>query len=211
MFSFRAGETPPDWCELRHFRIYKASFGETLTLSRTAQKERVLVSDGRWQVTTPTESQVLRAGQFFDFPADVTACTVAPSTPQAELVHLSGTWGAEIAGCGIWTMENEPGATNGGDPVDYPKNTRMDSHYHDYDEYWVILDGDVTAVVDGIRKNASTGDCVIIPAGCHHDLPDVQRKMRSVFFETTLIGEKRLGHLWEHTHGPAQRAPHATP
>lgn len=31
------------------------------------------------------------------------------------------------------------------------------------------------------------------PSGCEMD-----------YFETTMMGEKRRGHLWEHTHGKAQ-------
>jgi mannose-6-phosphate isomerase-like protein (cupin superfamily) len=44
---------------------------------------------------------------------------------------------------------------------------------------------------------------VITGAGDHHDLPEISTPIRAVYFETTLVGEKRTGHLWEHTHGKA--------
>jgi len=40
--------------------------------------------------------------------------------------------------------------------------------------------------------------------GWHHDFPRVDRSVKAVYFETTMQGKKRRGHLWEHTHGPAQ-------
>lgn len=35
--------------------------------------------------------------------------------------------------------------------------------------------------------------------------PQVFETIKGVYFETTLQGQKRLGHLWEHTHGPGRR------
>ena len=43
--------------------------------------------------------------------------------------------------------------------------------------------------------------------GHHHDFPEVFEPVRAVYFETTLEGQKRRGHLWEHTHGPSAPAP----
>jgi hypothetical protein len=40
--------------------------------------------------------------------------------------------------------------------------------------------------------------------GHHHDFPQVREPVWAVYFETTLRGAKRRGHLWEHTHGPAR-------
>ena len=150
---------------------------------------------------------VLRAGQFHDTPDDQNTWTVTASTKDAEALQLSGTWGDEIAGCGIWTLENTATPKDGGDPVAYAKHTSMDSHYHDYDEYWFILDGQASAVVSNRHFQVARGDCIAIGRGHHHDMPDVQSPMRGAFFETTLLGQKRLGHLWEHTHGPARPDP----
>lgn len=207
MIHFRTGETPPDWCELHSFCVVAPPLGARVAQERQAPRERLLVTKGRCSVEAGPQSMVLRAGQFFDPPDAVGDWVIAANTDDAECLRLSGTWGDEIAGCGLWTMVDEPGASNAGDPVDYPKQTRMDSHYHDYDEYWFILDGAATVVVSGEALQVRAGDCVAIGAGHHHDMPQVHAPMRGAFFETSLIGQKRLGHLWEHTHGPAHPLP----
>jgi mannose-6-phosphate isomerase-like protein (cupin superfamily) len=45
---------------------------------------------------------------------------------------------------------------------------------------------------------------VPIGMGHHHDMPSVNSPVQAVYFETTLAGDKRTGHLWNHTHGPAR-------
>ena len=88
-----------------------------------------------------------------------------------------------------------------------PKRTSIDRHYHDCDEYWVILEGRGTVVVDDQQMPVKPGDCFAIRMGHPHDFPDVESEVRAVFFETTLSGEKRIGHLWNHTHGVARPQP----
>ncbi len=60
------------------------------------------------------------------------------------------------------------------------------------------------AVSERKHYEVGPGDCLAIGMGHHHDLPIVTEPVRAVFFETTLEGQKRRGHLWEHTHGPAE-------
>ena len=63
-------------------------------------------------------------------------------------------------------------------------------------------------MVVGDRHHAvAGGDCVPIGLGHHHDLATVTEPVKAVYFETTLEGEKRVGHLWNHTHGPAKPWP----
>ncbi|MGH2616746.1 MAG: cupin domain-containing protein, partial [Thermomicrobiales bacterium] len=92
------------------------------------------------------------------------------------------------------------------DPVSYPKTTSFDSHYHDCDEYWIVWAGRGVAVSEGQEYEVGPGDCVATGMGHHHDFPRVQEPVQAVYFETTLQGAKRRGHLWEHTHGLAQPA-----
>ena len=40
--------------------------------------------------------------------------------------------------------------------------------------------------------------------GHHHDIKYVGEPLEAVYFETTLMGKKRRGHLWNHTHGTAE-------
>ncbi len=48
------------------------------------------------------------------------------------------------------------------------------------------------------------GDCLATGMGHHHDMTLVHEPVRGVYFETTLEGQKRRGHLWDHTHGLAE-------
>ena len=207
MIYCRAGDTPPDWCELRQFAVYALGPGDTERLPRSGARERILITRGRCQIRAGDHSMIARAGQFMDLPDGVAHWAVTGSTDNSEFLHMAGNWGREIAGCGLWSLQNEPDPSDQGDVVDYPKQTRMDSHYHDYDEYWFILDGAATVVVSGQHINVTAGDCVATGAGHHHDMPDVKTPMRGAFFETTLLGQKRLGHLWSHRHGAATPDP----
>ncbi len=207
MTRFTCNDTPPDWCELRSFARHAPSLGHTTTVIRSDVRARLLMTRGRCQVGIGPQSAVLRAGQYLDLPETLDSLTATATTNDAEFLWLCGTWGDHVAGCGIWTVMDDPDATDAGDPVDYPKRTRMDRHYHDYDEYWFVLEGSAVGVVGDTHHDVTAGDCLALPAGHPHDLPIVHETMRGAFFETTLRGGGRLGHLWEHTHGPAPRDP----
>ena len=43
--------------------------------------------------------------------------------------------------------------------------------------------------------------------GHHHDFALADNEVKAVFFETTLQCRKRIGHLWNHTHGLAHPMP----
>ena len=141
--------------------------------------------------------------QFLNLPEGAAGWELSAVRPGAKIVRLMGHWGEELGGCGIFQTRNEPDPSDKGDPVDYPKSTSIDRHYHDCDEYWIGLEGWGEAVVGGLRLPFGAGECVPIRTGHHHDLPNAPDGIRALFFETTLTGRKRVGHLWEHTHGPA--------
>jgi mannose-6-phosphate isomerase-like protein (cupin superfamily) len=88
--------------------------------------------------------------------------------------------------------------------VDYAKETRFDSHYHDCDEYWIVFEGRGVAVSEGRSYEVGPGDCIATGMGHHHDFPQAFEPVRAVYFETTMEGQKRRGHLWDHTHGLAK-------
>lgn len=205
---FAAGETPPSWCELAAFDIVGLGAGERRTLRWSAPRARVLVTAGTVQVFG-AGSRVLKERQFLDLDGDG-SCEVVGISERSGLVLLSGRWGRDLGGCGLFDAENVDTPHDRGDPVAYPKRTAIDAHYHDCDEYWIILSGAGRVVVGGRHHDVKAGDCVAIGMGHHHDLPEAAAPVRAVFFETTLQGEKRVGHLWEHTHGPAYPQPDRT-
>jgi mannose-6-phosphate isomerase-like protein (cupin superfamily) len=120
---------------------------------------------------------------------------------------MCGHWGDEVGGSGLFSVHTSDNPQDRGDAVTYPKQTDFDRHYHDCDEYWILLQGRGTAVSEGKYYAVGPGDCVATGRGHHHDFPVVEEPVHAVFLENTLEGRKRQGHLWNHTHGPAQPHP----
>lgn len=175
---------------------------------RSAPRERVMGTAGTSRVIHAAGSLVLKEGQFLDIDllADP-AYRLEPVSADAQAVRLCGHWGDDLAGCGLFRAQDEPDPADKGDPVSYRKSTRVDSHYHDCDEYWILLQGRAVVVVGGRHMDMGPGECVSIGMGHHHDMAHAPEPVKAVFFETTLEGRKRIGHLWNHTHGPATPHP----
>jgi mannose-6-phosphate isomerase-like protein (cupin superfamily) len=205
--TFRPDSKLPAWCELTGFKLVAFDSTSPTPFRRQAVRERLVVTASTVQVRFGAASQVLSERQFLDLPEGAGEYSVTPVRAGAQMVLLMGNWGNELGGCGIFMARNEETPQDRGDPVAYEKHTSIDSHYHDCDEYWIGLEGWGEAVVGGRRIRFGAGECVPIRTGHHHDLPNAPEGVRALFFETTLTGKKRVGHLWEHTHGPALPQP----
>jgi mannose-6-phosphate isomerase-like protein (cupin superfamily) len=190
----------PEWCELRSFDIFRLQPGEPASITPSSDKTLLIVGEGEVTVAGTT----LPRGEFVSLDI-ATEATAGPDG--ATLIRMSGTWGDELGGMGLFGVREVDAPSDKGDPVDYLKATSFDAHYHDCDEYWIIFGGSGTVVSEGIAYDVGPGDCVATGMGHHHDFPRADEPIRAVFFETTLQGEKRRGHLWNHTHGPAQPQP----
>jgi mannose-6-phosphate isomerase-like protein (cupin superfamily) len=199
-------ENTPAWCELEHFAIIALAPGELRTWKATYQANKLVVVEGECQVDTANSQdddvRALSRGGIIDLPAGEYPVT---STAATTIVELGGHWEDDCGGSGLFRIvrTDEPG--DRGDPASYPKNTAFDRHFHDCDEYWVVVSGRGTAVTEDVLYEVGPGDCVATRMGHHHDLPLVEEPVVGVYFETTMRGQKRRGHLWEHTHGPAVR------
>lgn len=192
----------PAWCELRSFAMLRPEEGVASVVPERSG-ERVISVKGSVNVAQNGRAMVLAQGQFIDLQADGGPATVMAVSSGAEAMHLSGHWGARLGGCGVFTASDVEVPADRGDPVTYVKTTNIDSHFHDCDEYWIMLEGRATVVVAGEAAEVTSGDCLCIGMGRHHDMPHAPEPVRAVYFETGLSGAARLGHLWEHTHGPA--------
>ncbi len=203
MTIIRSTQRPPAWCELETFEIITLRRDETVARSPTARTERLIGTLGTCQLRRGASSLLLKEGQFIDVSEP---WTMTGAADPAGFVRLAGHWGDELGGCGIFRVRRSDAGHNG-DPVAYPKHTLIDRHYHDCDEYWIILDGAGEVVVDDRHSKITPGDCLCIGMGHHHDFPLIDTEVKAVFFETTLQGQKRTGHLWNHTHGRAVPIP----
>jgi mannose-6-phosphate isomerase-like protein (cupin superfamily) len=203
MTVFRSSDRAPEWCQLERFEIVDLGRDET-RIGRTATpSERLIVTQGTCQLRLRDRSLLLKEAQFYDIDAGAGDWTIAGAAQMAQFVRLAGHWANDLGGCGIFRVRRTD-APNSGDPVAYPKHTNVDRHYHDCDEFWILLEGRGTVVVDETSWQVGPGDCLAIGMGHPHDFPVIESEVKAVFFETTLEGKKRTGHLWNHTHGIAQ-------
>lgn len=69
-----------------------------------------------------------------------------------------------------------------------------DLHYHDCDEWWVIVSGRAKIICGNIKKEASGGDMVFTKAGEKHHIKAIE-DTTLVWLQGPLVGEKRNGHL----------------
>ncbi|MBV8914637.1 MAG: cupin domain-containing protein [Acetobacteraceae bacterium] len=203
MTTFRSGGIPPSWCELTGFEIFELAAGEAVHRAAQTPTERLIGTLGTVQLRTGGRSLLLKPAQFIDIDPQAGAWTVVGQTRPSGFVRLTGHWGSELGGCGLFGVTRTDLPETKGDKASYEKHTAIDRHYHDCDEYWIVLQGAGRAVVGDRWERMGPGDCLCIGMGHHHDFPQIDTEVKAVFFETTLQGQKRTGHLWEHTHGPA--------
>lgn len=197
----------PSWCELQYFDIAELKKGQTHRYERAGRKEKLIVGKGKCRIGVA--GQEVEAGEKanLDLPAGEGFFEVKQVEEDCTLIRMCGDWGEECGGCGVFTAQNSPDPKDKGDPVDYPKYTNFDCHFHDCDEYWILFAGRGLAYSEGKPYLLGPRDCLATGMGHHHDLVRVDEPIRGVFFETTLQGQKRRGHLWDHTHGRAEPHP----
>jgi mannose-6-phosphate isomerase-like protein (cupin superfamily) len=188
---------------MTYFEIVEIPTGSQHRFPRREVKEKLIVCRGHCQVSGAVGTVACNEGSNLDLPHDSDGFAVTAERDPVTVVRLCGHWGDETGGSGLFAVQESAHPADGGDPVAYPKSTNLDSHFHDCDEYWVVWEGAGVAVSEGRAYEVGVGDCVATGMGHHHDFPRVSQPVRAVFFETTLEGARRRGHLWEHTHGPA--------
>lgn len=190
-----------EWCELEAFASVAATPDSDLTWRAGYPANKLVVVEGACTVATPDGERRVERGGTCDVP---TGDYAVRCDEAATWVWLGGHWGEDCGGSGVFEVARAEKRRDTGDPVDYPKHTNFDRHYHDCDEYWIVVSGAGTAYSEGVAYDVGPGDCVATRMGDHHDFPLVDAPVRAVYFETTMKGERRRGHLWEHTHGPAR-------
>ena len=206
VFRSEVGQAP-GWCELRFFEIVEVRPGETHSFERRAAKEKVIVGRGACRVRVGAAEHEAETGTNLDLSGPDGAFEVVAVGEPTTLIRMCGTWGDELGGSGLFGVRAAEQPVDQGDSVSYSKQTNFDAHYHDCDEYWIVVEGRGLAVSEGVFYDVGPGDCVATGRGHHHDFTAVHAPVLGVYLETTLEGARRRGHLWEHTHGPAAPAP----
>jgi mannose-6-phosphate isomerase-like protein (cupin superfamily) len=201
---FQSGQgQAPVWGELNDFEIVRLAKGENHTFERKDAKEKLIVAGGSCCVMFAGNKIFALERSTLSLNDDKGIFRVDSVQEDTTLVRLWGRWGEELGGSGVFKVVKAEQLVERGDPVSYPKETNFDSHYHDCDEYWILVEGRGVAVSEGRHYEVGPGDCVATGMGHHHDFPIVYEPVKAVFFETTMDRQKRKRHLWNHTHGTA--------
>ncbi len=193
----------PEWSELDFVEIIKIEKGELKKFKRRSSKEMIFVGEGECERVQNGKTNKYNKGKYFDLQQNDIEFTIL-SVTSSIIIHIGGNWSEEKGSCGVFSMNNSEIPKNSGDPTDYPRKTDFDNHYHDCDEYWIIFKGTGVAVTEGIKYNLEPGVILATQRGDHHDFVEAFEEIHGVWFETSLTGKKRLGHLWEHTHGKSE-------
>ncbi len=203
---FKSGRgLAPTWCDLEFFDIVRLGPGQKHTFARVGKKEKLLVGGGYCEIVV--DGKVVVVGSEH--------ANIELITPQGQfevrrvhaptvLIRMCGRWGDQVGGSGLFGVANTDKPSDGGDKVTYKKTTCFDNHFHDCDEYWIVYEGSGVAVSEGKTFQVGPGDCIATGMGYHHDFPVAGTPVKAVYFETTMEGAKRGGHLWEHKNGKAQ-------
>ena len=201
-----AQEIPSAWSELKYYSFEYVDKGESKSLKWRGPKERYIAVEGIVKIIYSNKENIIEKGKYFDLPAGED-CIITADNEHAGVCRCCGNWGEDLGGTGLFPVMVAENPGNPGDPTEYERNVTFDNHYHDSDEYWIIFQGSGVAYSEGKRFEVGVGDCVATGRGYHHDFPVCHDPVCAVFFETTLVGQKRLGHLWEHTHGKPELDP----
>ncbi len=132
----------PSWCEMTYFEIRNLKPGGRHVFFRKAQKEKLFLCGGHSVVETGRTRYEARSGDIISLDGEEGMFRVQnQANTEATFVRVCGHWGQETGGAGVFTLDRSDNPKNIGDPTEYPRNTVFDNHYHDFDEYWIIVAG----------------------------------------------------------------------
>ena len=209
----RWNEDMPKWSLVREIEHHTIPVGQTMTFNSKYPKSAVYINYGCALVVAGEEETVLKSGSVkAEDRAGAMATLLDTGKFSIKCNPVPGYWIDRVdfyVYFGDWTwvklgnfrVDQYIQPENIGDPVDYPRNTSFDNHYHEYDECWTVLRGSGIVQTEGNLVEVYPGDIVATERGEHHDFPIVYQALKCFCIKSRLGGEGRPGFLWEHTHG----------
>lgn len=190
----------PSWSDLDFIDVINMKEGEIRSFISTSERELYFIGDGICKMIINRKISYAQRGHIFKIESHNSTIKVKAET-DCSIIVIGGHWEGLIGSHGLFTLDNSGDPKNEGDPTDYPRETDYDNHFHDCDEYWVIYQGSALAISEGKKYELKPGYCLATKMGDHHDIPEVYEELHGVWFQSSLKGLMREGHLWEHTHG----------
>jgi len=189
----------PEWSELDFIEILEIKKDEVKSLTQKSIKEKIFIGEGSCKIFSDVKNLKAKREDYFELNNPGSGVKIN-GEEDCTVIHIGGSWLDETGSCGVFKINNSKSPSNTGDPVEYDRKTEFDNHFHDCDEYWIIFKGSGLAVSEGKKYELRPGYFLATRMGDHHDLPNVYKEIHGVWFETSLKGKKRTGHLWNHTH-----------
>lgn len=186
--------------EVEVIDIIHLGVNEVYNVKNHQEKETLLVGKGKALVKSSIHIRDINKNDVEEYLRDENKLKQIIAFENSVIIRIGGNWNDKTGSRGVFQLNKTDNPKNTGDQVDYERNTEFDNHYHDCDEFWILFSGSGEVVTEGNRYNVRAGDCVFTKAGDHHDFPIVHKTIEGIWFETSLIGQKREGHLWNHTH-----------
>lgn len=192
----------PDWSEVKFYEIISLNTNSIFDIQKNSNNEVLFAVSGTCIIVSNFENKYLKAGDYHEFNKGINNYSIKTGDEYCSIVRIAGNWSGECGTKGVFVIENSTMPKNIGDAADYDKTrkTDFDNHFHDCDEFWIIVKGSAQIATEGKIFEIESGNCVATKAGKHHDFIDIYETVHGVYFETSLKGLKREGHLWNHTH-----------
>jgi mannose-6-phosphate isomerase-like protein (cupin superfamily) len=191
----------PDWSELTFYEVNRIKEDRFYTFIKRAEKNELFVLEGECLIKSASFLKKVKEFEMFEIPDGMNSFELYPTTGYCGFIIAGGKWNDDHGSIGTFKIANNQFPKNDGDPADYDgeRRTDFDNHFHDCDEFWIIYEGKGKIATEGNINIVEAGNCVATKAGDHHDMIDVYEPIRGAYLETSLMGRKRSGHLWERT------------
>ena len=190
--------------EVEIVKIIHLSAHDVFTINDHQEKEKIFIGKGKVLLKSGNGIRDYNKNDVIAFNKDDNKLKQVIAFENSIIIRIGGSWNNHSGTCGVFELTNSESPKNNGDLTEYERNTEFDNHFHDCDEFWVLFEGEGEIVTEGNRYKVKAGDCVFTKAGDHHDFPIVNKTIKGVWFETSYIGKKREGHLWNHTHNKTE-------
>ncbi|MCF8240350.1 MAG: hypothetical protein K9J16_03115 [Melioribacteraceae bacterium] len=196
-----SNEKFPDWSEVKYYEILGLKAGQVIEVEMKYQRETLFVVKGSCEVIKKGLSSIKQYGGKIEF-AEIEKYSINALIEDCAVIRIAGKWGDECGFSGVFELSNSSNPQNTGDSTNYEhlRKTDFDNHFHDCDEFWIIYNGKGLIAIENNLFEVNPGYCAATKIGDHHDFIDINETFTGVYFETTLRGRRRQGHLWNHTH-----------
>lgn len=183
-----------DWVAFDDFEyIYLDPRGDAAPIDvhidgKDAGRQMVLVLGGAVIARSEHGLQKLERTGWINVPASGMSLSSTGATApgdQVQMIRISGNWdGTPHVGV-FWAWPETP----------------LEVHYHDFDEYWFIVNGHTQAQTDGITFDLGPGDLIATARGYEHGMPNPGEQIMGIAFEPELGPGQRKGHLHREDEG----------